>query len=309
MSFSKPATLARLNDVILGSFAFVPPSETVDHLIRYLGTWSGSDKLFMIIQYAVKIIVPLLNLRARLQHRAGLRDNPTSRAAQSYARLGSIVSDSRILWRIWGLLPIVQWLISLERNPQPTRNLLTIERLQGWSMLAYYPLEHLYYLCSHGVIPSTVPSLGSFFSSTAKPIMLEPNTLGIWSCRFWALYVVLQFAHLREDRMLLQLRQRALRKARGTGLTPTEKQELQQRWDAYWNEVVVNLGYLPLTIHWSLEKGLFKDEIWVGLFGLIAAIASFRSGWKATALPSQPSSDSTDLSEPSGAAAGYDVST
>jgi len=55
-----------------------------------------------IIQYAVKIIVPLLNLRARLQHRAGLRDNPTSRAAQSYARLGSIVSDSRILWRIWG---------------------------------------------------------------------------------------------------------------------------------------------------------------------------------------------------------------
>ena len=50
--------------------------------------------------------------------------------------------------------------------------------------------------------------------------------------------------------MLLQLRQRALRKARGTGLTPTEKQELQQRWDAYWNEVVVNLGYLPLTIHW-----------------------------------------------------------
>jgi len=50
-------------------------------------------------------------------------------------------------------------------------------------------------------------------------------------------------------------------------------------------------------------------QIWVGLFGLIAAIASFRSGWKATALPSQSSSDSTDLSEPSGAAAGYDVST
>lgn len=176
-----------------------------------------------------------------------------------------------------GLLPIVQWLISLERNPQPTRNHLTIERLQGWSMLAYYPLEHISYLCSRGIIPSTIPNLASLFSSSAKPITLNPNTLGIWSTRFWAFYVLLQFAHLREDRKLIQLRQRALRKAKSTGLTPIEKQELQQRWDAYWSELIANLGYLPLTIHWcalfelimeifskksrSLEKGIFKNEV------------------------------------------------
>lgn len=34
-----------------------------------------------------------------------------------------------------------------------------------------------------------------------------------------------------------------------------------------------------------------SSQIWVGLFGLIAALASWRSGWKATALPPQtPSS-------------------
>ena len=154
-----------------------------------------------------------------------------------------------------GLLPIIQWLISLERNPQPTRQLLTIERLQAWSMLAYYPLEHLYYLCSHGVIPSTIPSLRSLVSSTAKPIKLDLDAVGVWSSRFWALYVLLQFAHLREDRKLLKARERSLRKAKGSGISASEKEELRQRWDAYWNEVIVNIGYLPLTIHWYVCIG------------------------------------------------------
>jgi hypothetical protein len=117
-------------------------------------------------------------------------------------------------------------------------------------MLAYYPLEHLYYLCSHGVIPSTIPSLRSLFSSTAKPIILDLDAVGIWSSRFWALYVILQFAHLREDRKLLKMRERSLRKAKGSSISASEKEELRQRRDAYWNEVVVNIGYLPLTIHW-----------------------------------------------------------
>ncbi|KAF9450081.1 hypothetical protein P691DRAFT_702051 [Macrolepiota fuliginosa MF-IS2] len=305
---SKLSTVSKLNDAILGCFGRVQPSETLDHLVRFLGTWSGSDKLFMVVQYTIKLIVPFLQLRARLQHRAGFCKEPTSQAAEGCAKLGSLLGDSRTLWRIWGLLPIFQWLISLERNPQPTRNLHIIERLQGWSMLAYYPLEHLYYLGSHGIIPTTIKYPLSF-PLKKKMINLDPNTLGIWSCRFWALYVLLQFAHLREDRKLLQSRQKALRKAKGTGLTPSEKQEIAQRWDAWWSEVVVNLGYLPLTVHWSLEQGLFKNDMWVGVFGLVAGIASFRSGWRATALPPPPvttpeEKDNADI-PPS---AGYDVS-
>jgi len=240
--------------------------------------------------------VPLLNARARIQHRIGLRKDPTSSAAQGCTKLGGIVSDSRMLWRIWGLLPIFQWLISLERNPPPTRKLLTIERLQGWSMLAYYPLEHIYYLCSHGIIPASIPSIASLFSSTGKPIPINTNTIGKWSCRFWALYVLLQFAHLQDDRKLLQQRERSLSKAKGKAPAITgELEELRKRWDSYWNEVIANIGYLPLTIHWSLEKGLFSNDIWIGTFGLIAALASFRSGWKATALPPAVSSAPDNL--------------
>ncbi|KAF8173042.1 hypothetical protein BJ912DRAFT_88082 [Pholiota molesta] len=282
---SKPLTVARLNDLILGSFANVKPSETLDHLVRYLGTWSGSDKLFMLIQYALKLIVPFLELRARLQHRAGLRAAPKSQTADAYNKFSSLIGDSRTLWRIWGLLPIVQWLISLERSPPATRRLLTIERLQGWSMLAYYPLEHLYYLGLRGIIPSTIPSPFSLFSPKKTRLTLDFNKIALWSTRFWAAYVFLHFAHLIEDRKLLKQRHSSIRKAKGTGLSREEKKEMQERWDAFWSEVVINLGYLPLTVHWSLEKGLFKNEIWVAAFGLVAAVASFRTGWKATALP------------------------
>ena len=53
-------------------------------------------------------------------------------------------------------------------------------------------------------------------------------------------------------------------------------------------------------------------QVWVGVFGLIAAVASFRSGWKATALPS-PSSHKTEKSDPADSevvedVVGYDIS-
>lgn len=50
----------------------------------------------------IKLIVPILRLRARFQFNAGLRKVPTSRAAEGYVKLGSLLGDSRTLWRIWG---------------------------------------------------------------------------------------------------------------------------------------------------------------------------------------------------------------
>lgn len=41
--FSKPLTLAQLEDVTLGAFAFVPTSETINHFVRYVSSWSGNE--------------------------------------------------------------------------------------------------------------------------------------------------------------------------------------------------------------------------------------------------------------------------
>ncbi|KAH9995646.1 hypothetical protein BJV74DRAFT_829184 [Russula compacta] len=288
MSNGRKHLVSRIEDVTLGAFGNLQASETLNHLVRYLSTWSGSDKLFMLIQYGAKVLIPILQARARLHHRAGLRNGPTSALAPKLAKLASIIGDARTLWGIWGMLPIVQWLISLERAPPPTRRLLTIERTQGWAMLTFYPLQHLCYLRAHELIPTALPlPFLSSSSSSAKPhprreVVINKAALSMWSSRLWAAYVVLQLAHLREDRALLLKRQRAL-----TRLSPKEKErvELAGRWHAWYNELAVNMSFLPMTIHWSLEKGIFKNDVWVSLFGLAAAIASFRSGWKATALP------------------------
>lgn len=157
---------------------------------------------------------------------------------------------SRLQYVGLGLLPIYQWLTSLERMHPPTRKLLTIERLQGWSMIAYYPLEHLYYLRAHAILPAAL-ALPLF----KKSISLNTGKISLWSTRFWAAYVLLQFAHLREDHQLLKSRERALNKVKGKGKASdeaAEKADLTRRWDALINELVVNLGYLPLTLHWCV---------------------------------------------------------
>lgn len=109
----------------------------------------------------------------------------------------------------------------MERNPPPTRRLLTIERLQGWSMLAYYPLEHIYYMLTHDIIPTTfaLPTLASLIPFVAskpsgKLVTLNRGAFAIWSCRFWATYIILQFVHMKEDFKLLKLREKAVSKSK-----------------------------------------------------------------------------------------------
>jgi hypothetical protein len=210
-----------------------------------------------LIQYGAKVLIPILHARARLQHRAGVRNQPTSSISPKLEKLASTISSARSLWGLWGtvafthssdytqthipkgILPIIQWMIALERAPPPTRRLLTIERTQGWSMLAFFPLQHLFFLRTNDLVP-------------VAPVLFDDRAVGRWSSRFWMAYVVLQLAHLREDRALLVKRHRALDKLSAREkLQPQERAELVRRWDAWYNELAVNLSFLPMTIHWS----------------------------------------------------------
>jgi hypothetical protein len=50
---------------------------------------------------------------------------------------------------------------------------------------------------------------------------------------------------------LLVKRQRAINRQ-----SPKEKErvEFKRRWDEWYNELAVNLSYLPMTIHWYLPS-------------------------------------------------------
>ena len=91
-------------------------------------------------------------------------------------------------------------------------------------MLAYYPLEHIYYMLAHDIIPATfaVPTLASFIpfvasKSSGRLVTLNKGAFGMWSCRFWAAYIILQFAHMQEDFNLLKIREKAVSKSKVRG--------------------------------------------------------------------------------------------
>lgn len=237
----------------------------------------------MITQYGSQVVMVLLLALHRLLRRIGAARTKESTVVPRIRSLYAVVADARILFRIWGILPMVQWMISMERTPPPNKYLLMLERLQGWSMVLYCPMEAAAYLAMHKVIP---------LSDRVQ------NKLWLWGCRFWLLYVVLQLAHVVEDNRLLRLRSHALERTRGhpapvsadskTELTGEQKvtsdiwRDIEARKDALVSELWVNIGYFPLTLHWSVETGLIS-EFWVGVFGSIAALSGMRMGWKACA--------------------------
>jgi len=94
-------------------------------------------------------------------------------------------------------------------------------------------------------------------------------------------------AHVGLDLVRLY-RELVLRKRRGTdeekrkdgpkGDVITERGE--EEWRAAWiKEVVVNAAWYPLTLHWSLEKGLVGDFS-IGILGSIAGLAGLDTLWR-----------------------------
>jgi len=264
----KPVVRPQQSPSILALGKLFPASATLDHAVRFLSQVRGTDKLLMVIQYFSKIFIWYFLKRGRAS------------TAQRVRNLANPISDFRILLRYYGLLPLVQWMQYVDNNPSPSPLLLTLDRLQNICNLIYYPLEHLYWLGAHEVIPLS---------------MEKTNRISIWSCRFWAAYVVLQFAHLAEEyrlykRRLVNLERQikiADKKAQETG-EPVDKTEyktemasLRAEKKGLWINTIINTGYLPLTVHWSLEKSSFPD-VGVGMFGGVAALAQFYVAWKSS---------------------------
>ena len=118
-----------------------------------------------------------------------------------------------------GILPIIQWLSSIERKAPTTRNLLTIERVQAWSMLLFYPLDHTRYLLSNSVLSDKTPSLLARISGVTKKssdgtTSLDAGKISRLSCKMWLLYTIMQLGHLREDRKILVAEARSLSKTK-----------------------------------------------------------------------------------------------
>ncbi|KAJ3207184.1 hypothetical protein HDU67_007621 [Dinochytrium kinnereticum] len=234
------------------------PNPTLDKLCRYLNSVRGTDKVLMLAQYASKILIWHLK-----------KGNPSSELSQRIANFAGPVSDFRILLRYYGLIPLTQWILYSEANPPATPTLKLLYRLQNVVNLAYYPLEHIWWLGAHKVIPISEKTL---------------NSIGIWSCRFWAAYVVLYFFQLQQEASILSRRSKTLldraRKGEDKDTLKAESKAVSDELNALVINTVINTAYFPLTVHWSLENSSFPD-IGVGICGTIAALCQMYTAWKA----------------------------
>ncbi|CAB4400881.1 hypothetical protein RhiirA1_497150 [Rhizophagus irregularis] len=232
------------------------PNPSIDRLVKFLNSVPGTDKILMFVQYYSKILIWFFN-------RIGKES-----WAQRIVNLNNPVTDFRIFLRFYGLLPLIQWMIHIEHHPPVSSLLLQIERIQNLTMIFYYPLEHIWWLANHEVI------------SISEARM---NKIGVWSCRFWAVHVILQFLHLAIEWKLYKRRSRdIIKKVDGDeDDIRKEKRQIKKAGERIIRDTIINIGYLPLTMHWSIENSSFPD-IGVGIFGTLAAFYQLVGAWKAT---------------------------
>lgn len=137
--------------------------------------------------------------------------------------LAAMISDVRIFMRLWGLLGIWQWGVDTMRNPPDDKILRQITYLQVISNVFYQVLENGAYLAQHKVLPFD-----------AK----KQTQMWLWSSRFWAAHVGLEFWRLARDK---QLRSSGEEKA-WYDIAEEQKNSL------WWKQLYVNLAYAPLTV-------------------------------------------------------------
>ncbi|KAI1004474.1 hypothetical protein K3495_g3739 [Podosphaera aphanis] len=246
----------------------------ISHLSRIIASPSGTDTLLLTVSYASlltssvlsSISKSLLRTTARLLIAKSLilpphisivlaTKLPSSRLlvlAQRLKALSSLISDVRIFARLWGLLGIWNWgKAVLIEAPNEDAVIRAVESIQVGSNIVYQYLENIAYLSGKGVLGL----------SPAKQ-----KQAWKWSSRFWALHVAMEFIRL--------YRKIVIAKESAKENEATQNSEM-----SYLNRLmIINAAYSPMTIHWSLEKGLMS-EFWIGLLGTIIGILKTRHVW------------------------------
>lgn len=234
-------------------------------LAKVASTSGGADRLFMIVQYGLTLLLPSIEPRpGHAKHLKPKTLQSSVRLYMSLKRLRDLCSDYRIFARMVGYPAIHTWAVShYNASPRskadPTSTPKWIEDAQVLANLAYQPLENLAYLSSHDIIPLAK-------STEAK--------LWLWSCRCWAAHVFLDLYRLHLVRQNYMASESLLKEK-----SESERADMSFAWA---REVVINLAYAPLTLHWSLARGLpGLTERGVGACGLVAALGQLSKVWEA----------------------------
>ncbi|KAK4137222.1 hypothetical protein BT67DRAFT_372904 [Trichocladium antarcticum] len=308
-----PATTPKRRPLPLGALLAAIPSNTDAFLTRLdkcLSTPSGIDTVMLFLCYTSKLSSSVLSRLSQSALRRSAREwialvaalprgatvvlssSPPAtvpRAAalalalsRRLAALSSLLSEARVILRLWSLLGMYFWARSLVRQtlarfsttksldtttttttssektaappppPPPTRTETAIDFARLALCITFQTLENVAYLSSRNILSLTPAQQGAAYK---------------WSARFWAGYVGIELGQL--------LAARIGPAAAYATQSPAEKSE----WTL---KTVRQLAWAPLTLHWSSDKGLLSETT-VGLLASIPGVIQMRELWATTA--------------------------
>lgn len=253
--------------LLTASLDAMPTSADFDKVNTLLSQVGGIDKAYRFLVYSLRIVCSSI---------AASRgpDDPL------VARLNNFtgpLADTRMCLRLFGSLPVLQAVIALhcqkkekvessDKSEKPligrwTRSevLKTIDRIQLYSLLVYYPAEHVYWLGAHKVLQ-----------------LKDVNEWSRWSCRAWGLWIVLDIANVLFA--MRDLEKKSAKEADDGSKTVESAERKKQREDLRLRFISL-MADLPLAIHWSLKSYPLPD-FWVGIFGVISTISGTWLKWK-----------------------------
>ncbi|RFU27257.1 hypothetical protein B7463_g9072, partial [Scytalidium lignicola] len=262
----------------------------IEKLSRILETSSGTDTVLLTVCYTSLLSSTLLKslsirqlqraVRQIIEKAISLPPNttvvidtssiPPSRlliASERLKAFSEVISDFRIFVRLWGLIGVWKWGKGVWNNPPKDGLVRSIAYAQVLSILIYQYLENGAYLATKGVL---------------KWSKEKENNVWIWSSRFWMAFVGLDLIRLIREYTLKRKRSVAEETSTDGEKKKISTEQEETEWVATWRrELIVNLAWAPLTLHWSLETGLVSD-FWVGLFGSVAGVVGLKRLWEIT---------------------------
>ncbi|CAJ2506031.1 Uu.00g001610.m01.CDS01 [Anthostomella pinea] len=190
----------------------------------------------------------------------------------------ALLSETRTFLRLWGLLGmyfwarrlILQWrhlATSSEKGQQSSSD--RVETSIAWTQLiacvVFQALENGAYLSSKNVLGWAPATQGK----AAR-----------WSARFWGTFVGIEIGRLFYESHKRSQRTRAEKFGdKSVAVVVREENE----WTDTWRKNVIrNMAWAPLTVHWSLEQGLVS-EMAVGALASIPGFLQMRDLWRKTA--------------------------
>jgi hypothetical protein len=175
--------------------------------VQFIQSPSRQDSILKTVQYSLWLLSKFYRGSGTNKHR-----QLPHRVAESLLKLQGEISWARYVLRFFGFPAAINDVVDMESGWGTGNNANRIGRVMSWSMVAYYPLEHLSYLLWKGpgirwlpIVSPTTPMQNPVASTTCPNHEKSRNKrsayryssaqlaskASAWSCRFWLTWIVL----------------------------------------------------------------------------------------------------------------------